>query len=159
MKRIEAIRKIMEQVTNEVVVSSTGMISRELFAVKDRPRNFYMQGSMGSALAIGLGVAINSRHNVIVISGDAETLMSLGTLALHRKLNPKNLKHYVLDNCCHSSTGGQPTCSNCIDFTKLAPHTKTIRVGREKGDTPRISLKPKQITKRFIHAIRTHRSQ
>ena len=149
MKRIDAIRKIMKNVKDELVISSTGMVSRELYAVKDRPGNFYMQGSMGNALAIGLGIAINSKHKVIVISGDAEALMSLGTLVLHKKLNPRNLKHYILDNGCHSSTGAQPTCSDAIDFSKLAPNTVVIKVSKEKGDAPRISLSPKQIARRF----------
>jgi thiamine pyrophosphate-dependent acetolactate synthase large subunit-like protein len=158
MKRINAIKKITKNVKNEIVISTTGMISRELYAVKDRPRNFYMMGSMGCALGIGLGIAINSKHKVIVISGDASVLMSLGTLALHKKLNPKNLKHYILDNGCHSSTGGQPTCSNVIDFSKIAPNTRVIEVSKEKGDAPRIPLSPKQILKRFKHAISSNRS-
>ena len=153
MKRIDAIRKIMKGVRNEIVISTTGMISRELHAVCDRSRNFYMQGSMGCALGIGLGVAINSKHKVVVISGDAAVLMSLGTLALHRKLDPKNLKHYILDNECHSSTGGQPTCSGIVDFSKIAPNTKVIKVSKEKGNVPRIPLSLKQITRRFKDAI------
>jgi sulfopyruvate decarboxylase subunit beta len=153
MKRIDAIRKIMENVKDEVIISSTGMISREVYAVKDRPRNFYMMGSMGCALGIGLGIALNSEHRVIVISGDAAVLMSLGTLALHKKLNPRNLKHYILDNKCHSSTGGQPTCSDVVDFSKLAPNTKVIKVSQEKGNASRIPLSPGQIAKRFKNAI------
>ncbi len=147
----------MKDIKDEIVISSTGMISRELYAVKNRPRNFYMEGSMGCALGIGLGIAINSKHKVIVISGDAAVLMSLGTLALHKKLNPKNLKHYILDNNCHSSTGGQPTCSDVIDFSKMAPNTVVIKVSKEKGDAPRIPLSPKQIMRRFRNAIRSHR--
>lgn len=158
MKHIDAIRKIMENVKDEIVISSTGMISRELYAVKDRPRNFYMMGSMGNAVAIGLGIAINSKYKVIVISGDAAVLMSLGTLALHKKLNPKNLKHYILDNSCHSSTGGQPTCSDVIDFSKIAPNTEVIKIDKEKGDAPRIPLSPKQIKRRFKSAISSNRS-
>lgn len=158
MQRIESIKKIMEGVTDEVVISSTGMISRELYAVRDRPRNFYMQGSMGCTLAMGLGIAINSKHKVIVISGDGAVLMSLGTLALHKKLNPKNLKHYILDNNCHATTGGQMTCSDAINFSKLAPNTKVIKVSKEKGDAPRIPLSPRQIMKRFKNAIRPKRS-
>lgn len=157
MKRVEAIKKIMDSVEDEIVISSPGMISRELYAVKDRPRNFYMLGSMGNALGIGLGIAINSKHKVIVISGDAEVLMSLGTLALHKKLNPKNLEHYILDNNCHSSTGGQPTCSEMIDFSKLAPNTKVIKISKEKGDVPRIPLSLKQIVRRFKNAISSNR--
>ena len=159
MKPINAIKKIMKNVKkDEIVISSPGMISRELYAVQDRPRNFYLQGSMGNALAIGLGIAINSKHKVIVISGDAEVLMSLGTLVLHKKLNPKNLKHYILDNGCHGSTGGQPTCSEAIDFSKLAPNTTVYKVNKEKGDAPRIFLSPKKIIRRFKNAISPNRS-
>lgn len=153
MKRIDAIKKIVKDVKDEIIISSTGMISREIYAVKDRSRNFYVQGSMGCALGIGLGIAINSKHKVIVISGDAETLMSLGTLALHKKLNPQNLKHYILDNSCHSSTGGQPTCSDVINFSKIAPNTTVIKVSKEKGDAPRIPLSPRQVKRRFKNAI------
>jgi len=153
MRRIDAIGKIMRGVKDEVVISSAGMISRELYAVKDRPRNFYMLGSMGCALAIGLGIALNSSLRVVIISGDAAALMSLGTLALHKKLNPPNLTHYILDNNCNSSTGGQPTCSDAIDFASLAPNTKVVWVGSEKGSSPRIPLSPKEITRRFIDAI------
>ncbi len=159
MKRIDAIKKIMKKVTNEVVISSTGMISRELYQVKDRDRNFYMLGSLGNALAIGIGMAINSNHKIIVISGDGAALMSLGALVLHKKLNPKNLKHYILDNNCQSSTGGQLTCSDVVDFSKLAPNTKVIKVSNEKGNSPRILLSPKQIKMRVMNAISITYSQ
>lgn len=158
MKRIDAIKKIVKNVKDKIIISSTGMISRELYAVKDRPKNFYMEGSMGCALGVGLGIAINSKHKVIVISGDASALMSLGTLALHKKLNPQNLKHYILDNGCHSSTGSQPTCSDVIDFSKIAPNTVVIKVSKEKGDAPRIPLSPKQIKRRFKNAISSNHS-
>lgn len=158
MRRIDAIREIMKDVTDEAIVSSTGMISRELYAVKDRPRNFYMEGSMGCALAIGLGIAVNSKHRVIVISGDGAALMSLGTMVLHKRLNPKNLKHYILDNNCHASTGGQKTCSDAIDFEKLAPNTRVIKVSPGKGDAARIPLLPKAITKRFMSSLRGGKS-
>lgn len=154
MRRIEAIRSIVKNVKNEVIISSTGMISRELYAICDRPRNFYMQGSMGCALAIGLGIALNSKHKVIVISGDGAALMSLGTMVLHKKLHPNNLKHYILDNNAHSSTGGQPTCSDAAAFSRLAPQTAVIKVSSEHGDAPRIPLSPRKIMSRFRKAIR-----
>lgn len=158
MKRIDAVREIMKNVKDEVVISSTGMISRELYAVGDRPRNFYMMGSMGCALGIGLGIALNSKHKVIVISGDGAALMSLGTLALHKKMNPNNLMHYILDNGCHSTTGGQPTCSEVVNFSQLAPDTIVTKVSAEKGDAPRIPLSPKQIKERFKDAISPNNS-
>lgn len=153
MKSIEAIGRIIANVTDELIISSTGMISRELCLLKDRPRNFYVQGSMGSALAIGLGIAINSEYKVIVISGDGAVLMSLSTLVLHKKLNPTNLHHYILDNGCYASTGSQPTCSDAIDFSQLAPNTTVFRINKEKGNAPRISLSPKQIMERFRNSL------
>jgi len=156
MKRIDAIKRIMKNVRNEVVITSAGMISRELFAVKDRPKNFYMMGSMGCALGVGLGIALNSRHKVIVISGDAAALMSLGTLALHRKLRPANLKHYILDNGCSSSTGGQPTCSDVVDFEKIGFNTRVIKVDKGKGTSPRIPMPPRKILQRFKDAVSPH---
>ena len=154
MTRKQAIEKIMENVTDQIVVASTGMICRELFQINDRNRNFYMLGSLGNALAIGLGMAINSKHKIIVISGDGAVLMSLGTLVLHKKLNPNNLEHYILDNNCHASTGGQRTCSDMINFANMAPNTHVIKITSEKGTAPRIPLKPKQIKNRFIKAIK-----
>jgi phosphonopyruvate decarboxylase len=106
MNRREAIERILDQVDDQdIIVSSTGMTSRELYNIEDRPLNFYMMGSMGNALAIGLGVALNTDRKVHVINGDASALMSLGTMVTHKKLNPANLYHYILDNNCHASTG------------------------------------------------------
>jgi len=150
MKRKSAISSIMEVVKDkDIVVASTGMICREVYEVNDRERNFYMMGSMGNALAIGIGLALNTEHRVYVISGDGATLMSLGTVVLLNKLNLPNLTHYVLDNNCHATTGGQPTCSDKADFG----NSIRICVENEIGDSPRIPLSPKQITERFINAL------
>lgn len=154
MKRIDAINNIMENVKDEIVISSCGFISRELFMVKDRPRNFYVMGSMGMELGIGLGIAYSRPDlKVIVISGDGAALMSLGTIVLHKKMGLKNLHHYILDNNCHATTGGQPTCSDAVDFEKLGINTKVIKVSGEKGDAPRVPLTPVQIKERFMRAI------
>jgi phosphonopyruvate decarboxylase len=155
MQRYEAIKNIMALIKqDEIVIASNGMISREVYKAKDRPLNFYMLGSMGCALAIGIGIAYARPDlKVIVISGDGAALMSLGTFVLHKSLRLKNLEHYILDNNCHATTGGQPTCSNYIDFTMLAPNTYTFHISDEQGDAPRVPLTPKQITKRFMNAI------
>lgn len=151
--REKAIKEIMKDITTEIVIATTGMISREVYKIKDRAKNFYSLGSFGMSLGIALGIALNVKEKVIVIDGDGSVLSSLGTLALHNKLRPKNLWHYILDNNCHSSTGGQPTCSDAVDFSMIAPNTETIKVSKEKGDAPRIPLSPKQITIRFRNAI------
>lgn len=157
MKRIEAIKTIINYfvVKNTILITSTGMISREVYAVKDRPLNFYMMGSMGDALAIGIGVAINRPDlKVVVINGDGSALMSLGTIVTMNKLKPKNLWHYILDNNEHSSTGGQKTVSDNIKFINLCNNTVVVKVNKGKGNSPRIPLTCKQIKERFMKAIK-----
>jgi thiamine pyrophosphate-dependent acetolactate synthase large subunit-like protein len=155
MRRIDAIRQIMESVTDELVIATTGMISREVFVVKDRPENFYMCGSMGCALSIGIGVAMNSDRKTIVIDGDGAALMSLGSLVVAKYLELPNLKHYVIDNGTYASTGDQPTCSHSVNFEEIGYNAKVIRVepGNEKG-TPRIPYEPEEMTRRFVEAAR-----
>jgi len=152
MKRINVIKKIMNDVHDELVICSTGMASREVYAVKDRPENFYVMGSMGAALGIGIGLALNTKRNVIVIAGDGDVLMSLGTLVLANKLKLKNLRIIILDNNCYSSTGCQPTCSDAVDFTKIAK-CEVFKIDPEKGYSSRIKLSHKEIMRRFYHAI------
>ena len=84
IKRSDAIVKVMESVDkNDVVVSTTGMISRELFHNADRPANFYMLGSMGLASSLGLGLCLqNPMKKVFILEGDGSALMSLGTIPL-----------------------------------------------------------------------------
>ena len=155
MTRIESIEFIMTVIEkDDIVIASNGMISREVYKVKDRPLNFYMQGSMGCALGIGLGIALHSKFNVHVISGDGAVLMSMGTLALHEWLvknkDMKNLQHWVLDNKAYATTGGK-TCSDSVVYS--ASHTEVICVTPENSDAPRIPLSPLQITERFQNAI------
>ena len=61
--RYKAIEEILAHIQpDDLVVSTIGMISRELFSLEDRPGNFYMIGSMGLASAVGLGLAIQTPH-------------------------------------------------------------------------------------------------
>ncbi len=152
MKRIEGIRKIMDKVTDELIITSTGMISREVYEVKDRKENFYITGSMGASLGIGIGLALNTRKEVIVIAGDGDILMSLGTMALMNKLKLPNLKLIIFDNNCYSSTGCQKTCSDSIDFTKLAD-CEIYKVDSEKGESKRIDIPYNKLVRRFYNAI------
>ncbi len=150
-----AIKKILSEVTNECVISSCGYISREVYRVKDRPRNFYMMGSMGMALPIGLGLAYQRPDlEVITISGDGAVLMSFGSVMLHRYLYLPNFKHYILDNECYASTGGQ---LNCFHPLEMMNTMKIIAVGK-KSDAPRIPLGCKYIKERFVESIKKRSS-
>lgn len=153
MTRSELCKEIMSQVgDDDIVIASTGFISREIFKY-DRDLNFYMMGSMGNALAIGIGLAMNLPQRVFVINGDGSVLMSLGTLITAKKLGLKNLIHFILDNNCHESTGGQPTVSQYVDFEKLCKNTFHCPIIKDNTVPPRITLEPKQITERFRNAI------
>ncbi|MCH2512854.1 MAG: sulfopyruvate decarboxylase subunit beta [Chloroflexi bacterium] len=120
--RYQAIERILSHIREaDLVVSTTGMISRELFTLDDRPGNFYMIGSMGLASAMGLGLAIQAPHKrVFVLEGDGSALMSLGTLPLISSEQPSNLFHIILDNEAYESTGGQPSISSQFDLAETA---------------------------------------
>lgn len=122
LKRIEAIRLITEALGgDEYVVATTGKPSRELFSVCDRDRNFYMQGSMGHAAAVGLGVALNRPDKkVVILDGDGALLMHMGILSTIGHYAPPNLHHVVLDNESYETTGDQDTTSAGTDFAQIA---------------------------------------
>ncbi len=138
MKRKEAISCIMENLKgNEMVVSSTGKISRELyFNDQERKNNFYMFGSMGCAASIGFALARERPDKkVIILDGDGAILMKMGTLATIGHYQPKNLIHIVLDNNCHDSTGGQPTVSDTVFLEKIAKncgYATTVKIYEPK---------------------------
>ena len=116
----EAIRVIKNVMGGKVVyVSTTGFISRISFMVEDC-HDFYMVGSMGHALPVGLGAALESNKKIVVLDGDGSCLMHAGAMASVGAEKPKNLIHIVLDNETHGSTGGQPSLSPTINFTEIA---------------------------------------
>ncbi len=154
MNRSDCVKKIMEEISDDdIVIASTGFISREVFRY-DRPLNFYMMGSMGNALAIGLGIAMNTKQRVVVINGDGSVLMSLGTMVTAKNLSLSNIVHHIIDNNCHESTGGQKTVSDIIDFRHLGKNIIVYKTIKDNSTPPRITLTPKQITERFQNAIR-----
>jgi thiamine pyrophosphate-dependent acetolactate synthase large subunit-like protein len=121
MIREEAIQCILGHVGPEIVVCANGMISREAMTARDRVENFYMIGSMGLASSIGLGLALSApERKVVVLDGDGNLLMNLGTLPTAGYLAPVNFIHMVLDNAAHGSTGNQPTLSEKIPLEEMA---------------------------------------
>lgn len=137
---------------DDVVVSSTGFISREVFRY-DRPLNFYMMGSMGNALSIGIGLALNIKQRVFVLNGDGSALMGLGSLVTAQSLNLDNLHHFIIDNGIHESTGGQKTSSKYINFESLHKNTLVFEADKDDITPPRITLTCKEITERFRNAL------
>jgi len=121
MKSIEAVRALAERAGDAVIIACNGLETRELFATRDRPGNFYMIGSMGLASGIGLGVALSKPdRRVVVLDGDGNLLMALGALANVGASRAENFTHIVLDNHAYASTGGQLTVSGEIALDEVA---------------------------------------
>lgn len=93
-----------------LVVCGLGSSTYDVASIEDNPKNFYLWGAMGQALSVGLGIAIAQREmRVLVITGDGEMLMGLGSLSTAASVAAQNLSVLVLDNGHYSETGGQPT--------------------------------------------------
>ena len=104
--REKTIQKIFDRHPDAVFITNTGYISRAVYDLfPDNKNIFYMQGSMGLAPCIGLGMATNTDKDVVVLSGDASLLMHLGITHTIAEQNLDNLFVYVLDNNCHESVG------------------------------------------------------
>ena len=136
---------------NAVYVVSTGYIARAAYALFNHyDCVFYMNGSMGLAPGIGLGIALNSKKDIVVISGDASLLMHLGLTHTIRDYNLDNLHVYVLDNNCHESVGGH----KCSPLEQNYPGVKqTITINRE-GKTPRVGVGFAENTKKIKDVLR-----
>jgi sulfopyruvate decarboxylase subunit beta len=178
MARYEAIQKIMESIEEELVICNIGFPSRELYEIDDRPKNFYMIGSMGLASSIGFGLAMAKPHkDVVVIDGDGSLLMNMGSLVTIFANNPSNLTWIVIDNGAYGSTGNQDTYAqktdlvdiakavgfkNSFDFTDInlkdvirSDDASFIVYKTEPGnsDAPIIDLDPITIKERFMSSI------
>ena len=130
--RYVAIQTILGKVEDQdLVLSTTGMISREVFVTDDRPANFYMIGSMGLLSSFGLGLALQSPgKRVYVIEGDGSALMSLGALPLIAAERPANMFHFILDNESYESTGKQPSISSKVDLAEIGKSCGYAHVAR-----------------------------
>jgi sulfopyruvate decarboxylase beta subunit len=121
MSRFDIIDTIKERLEGKAVICNLGIPSKELYALHDRQSNFYMLGSMGMATPIGLGVALFSDREVIVIDGDGSLLMNTGTLATVAAFGPANLSIVAIDNAVYGSTGCQSTLTgSCVDLEAAA---------------------------------------
>ena len=125
--REEAIIKVANLLSDEdIVVSTTGKTSRELFEFRSRNnqghhRDFLTVGGMGHANQIALGIALaKPERTVYCFDGDGAALMHTGALGIIGNLNPTNFKHIIFNNGAHDSVGGQPTIGFDISFRDIA---------------------------------------
>lgn len=96
-----------------LIVSGLGSASYDVFASGDRDKNYYLWGAMGGATSLGLGLALAQPDKpVVVITGDGEQLMGIGSLATIAAKQPTNLTIVVLDNGHFGETGMQQSHSS-----------------------------------------------
>lgn len=127
MTREEAIQKVASSIEeNCCIVSTTGMISRELFEARavwnqDHGRDFLTVGSMGHASQIALGIALQKpERKVYCFDGDGACIMHMGNMAITASMKCENYVHVVFNNGAHDSVGGQPTVGLKIDLCGVA---------------------------------------
>lgn len=125
--REEAIGMVLDSLRgSEIVVSTTGKISRELYEERKRRgevtrKDFLTVGSMGHASQIALGIAHQKKDTqVYCLDGDGATIMHMGALATIGWIAPANFTHIVLNNLAHESVGGQPSAAGVVDLPGVA---------------------------------------
>lgn len=167
LERRQTVSKLLARRGNALVIPGLGSSTYDTAAAGDVPENFYLWGAMGGAAMIGLGLALaQPERRVLVLTGDGEMLMGMGSLATIGVQQPQNLAIAMLDNGFYAETGMQQshTGSGC-DLVAVAkacrfPHTREVadeaglerltaeifslegplfaRIAIEAGETPRV---------------------
>jgi thiamine pyrophosphate-dependent acetolactate synthase large subunit-like protein len=108
LDRRRVVDSLLTERKDTIVVGGLGASTYDIAAAGDHDRNFYLWGAMGGAVMIGLGLALaQPKLPVVVITGDGEMLMGMGSLATVGLQKPGNLTIVVLDNEVYGETGGQ----------------------------------------------------
>ena len=125
LRRREVVNALLGQRGQMLVVAGLGASAWDVTAAGDEPLNFPLWGAMGGAVSLGLGLALaQSSRRVLVVTGDGEMLMGLGSLATVAIQAPPNLAIVVLDNERYGETGMQTThTAGDVDLTAVASAT------------------------------------
>jgi thiamine pyrophosphate-dependent acetolactate synthase large subunit-like protein len=122
LDRRSAIRALLEKRGDLLLVTGLGSTTWDVASVGDDQRNFYLWGAMGAAAVVGLGLAIaRPDRRVLVVTGDGEMLMGLGSLATIGVQRPPNLAITVFDNGHYGETGMQAShTAEAVDLIGVA---------------------------------------
>ena len=122
LDRRSVVASLLADRKGAIAVGGLGASTYDIAAAGDHDRNFYLWGAMGGAVMIGLGMALAQPElPVVVITGDGEMLMGMGSLATVGLQKPKNLTIVVLDNEVYGETGGQAShTAATVDFVGVA---------------------------------------
>jgi thiamine pyrophosphate-dependent acetolactate synthase large subunit-like protein len=138
LNRRDALRALLCEREKVIVVAGLGSSAYDLASCGNEPLDFPLWGAMGGAAMVGLGIALaQPEYTVVVVTGDGEMLMGLGSLATIAAQRPRNLRIVVMDNERFGETGQQQTHTAMgTDLAAVAagcgfPHVQTIRRASE----------------------------
>jgi thiamine pyrophosphate-dependent acetolactate synthase large subunit-like protein len=138
LHRREVVASILKSRGDALVVTGLGSPTYDVAAAGDHPLNLCLWGAMGGAAMVGLGLALaQPARRVLVVTGDGEMLMGLGSLATVGVVQPKNLSIIVIDNESYGETGMQRShTGRGVDLAAIAtaasfPLAQTIRLPHE----------------------------
>lgn len=127
LSREEALKLVIDHLSDtDIVVSTTGKLSRELFEYREvkgqgHKCDFLTVGSMGHSSSIALGISLaNPQRRVFCLDGDGAFIMHMGSISSIGNLSPKNYFHILFNNGSHESVGGQPTLGFQLDIPNIA---------------------------------------
>ena len=122
LQRREVVASLLTERDDWLVVSGLGSPTYDVAAAGDHEQNFYLWGAMGGAAMIGFGLAsAQPKKSVVVITGDGEMLMGMGSLASIGIARPPNLTIIVLDNEHYAETGMQASHTGVgVDLVAVA---------------------------------------
>ena len=140
LNRRDVAKALLQERDGLLVVAGLGSTAWDITAAGDSPLSFPLWGAMGSAAMIGLGLALaQPRRRVLVITGDGEMLMGMGSLATIGVQKPRNLAVVVIDNERYGETGMQRTHTAAgVDLAKVAKGCgfRNANLIRSKGQLP-----------------------
>ena len=122
LERRSVVRALLEDRGEMLAIGGLGAPAWDITAAGDTPRNLPLWGGMGGAAVMGLGLALaQPTKPVLVITGDGEILMGVGSLATIATKQPRNLFVVVLDNEHYGETGMQETATrHGVDLAGMA---------------------------------------
>jgi sulfopyruvate decarboxylase subunit beta len=122
MKTNDAMKVLAAHRGDAVVVCALGTAANEWWAVTGSEDSFYMHGAMGFAASFALGLAVAiPETSVWVLNSDGSLCMNLGCLLTEAGQQPKNLKHFVIDNQCYQTVSNMPMVNGeGTDYTAIA---------------------------------------
>jgi thiamine pyrophosphate-dependent acetolactate synthase large subunit-like protein len=135
LSRRDAVKALLAKRENTLIVTGLGSPSYDVHAAGDRDDNYYLWGAMGGAALVGMGLAqAQPTKTVLVITGDGEQLMALGSLATIAVAKPRNLVIVVVDNGHFGETGMQTShTGHGLNLAEVATSCGFVRTATLTG--------------------------